>query len=411
MNRKALMGIEYTAVIGLILLMLTFSGSSVVPAEGRAGGSGDPGPSGASVDPPDDAPPGPGGSPSGGSPEGGDSGSDTDPSGGGIGSPQDPDDDEPSGSGPSTPPPTITSVGSGKIIPRFTGVGTQPPGQAIPVTTFTSTAIDGSQKTVNLVKEPTLWYDAILTDVNPNEEMQIFFFSDSAHILKLVFTSSETITDALTTVEKLSDQDQALIDQAFEGTDRRVIDATRVTINYHNNVPSPIMTALLPQSITSEAGLEDFTFTKIHPDGTTKTFTTTTVEKIGDTLAVSAHVDFNSLFVIDARDIVKGPSLCNNDGTCSPPTETKATCPADCLDGSSSLVCQPNKHSCIGNVLYDCQPDGQNLRQLENCEFGCADGVCLTVDQASDSGNFIYIMLVTVVVVMGLAVTAMFMRK
>ncbi|MBI4176718.1 MAG: hypothetical protein HY518_05920 [Candidatus Aenigmarchaeota archaeon] len=116
-----------------------------------------------------------------------------------------------------------------------------------------------------------------------------------------------------------------------------------------------------------------------------------------------------SLFVINAKEIVRGPSLCNNDGACIPP-ETETTCPGDCIS-EPPRSCSPGEAICIGPTIYTCA-SGEFLKG-KKCTYGCSEGSCLEQGetQGFDLRNSLYIFLVIAVIAVAMVVAAVFLRR
>lgn len=116
-----------------------------------------------------------------------------------------------------------------------------------------------------------------------------------------------------------------------------------------------------------------------------------------------------SYFVINAKQIVRPPSLCNNNGVCEVP-EGPATCPGDCFAGAPRTICQEGEKLCISNVLYACASGGEDILKQEVCTFGCQEGACLS-EPTSQVPNTIFLILIAFTTIIALVIGAMFLRK
>jgi len=116
-----------------------------------------------------------------------------------------------------------------------------------------------------------------------------------------------------------------------------------------------------------------------------------------------------SLFVINARKIVSAPALCNGDSICQPPSENSVTCPADCPLITGETKCQEGESICIGDTVYRCVSD--KFLKSEVCSLGCDSGQCLSQAPPANTQNTILIITVTALIVMALAAALVFLRK
>ncbi len=74
-------------------------------------------------------------------------------------------------------------------------------------------------------------------------------------------------------------------------------------------------------------------------------------------------------------------SGCNGNGVCEPDLgEDSETC-SDCLEKAGYTKCVPLENTCLGDSLLSCSSDGKNY-DLTPCDFGCADGECLSQGDA-----------------------------
>lgn len=119
-------------------------------------------------------------------------------------------------------------------------------------------------------------------------------------------------------------------------------------------------------------------------------------------------MDCCSYIVISAQNIVKGPSLCDNDGVCDI-TESEATCPTDCyvLDQTKE-DCENGAKTCIGYDVYECV--SKSWIENSKCENNmiCVSGECI---ESPDSTNMIYGVIIAIIMIMGLGLSVIFLRK
>jgi len=394
MVHKALLGIEYTAIMGIFLLLLTFASSTSL-TEGQLGGGGGP-------------PTSPG---------------DGDGHGGDGGEGEDEGDDVGGGAGdPAEPLPGNTGGGEGGTVDsnalggvRFEGSGTEDAGTPLTVTIFTISTPEGEERRTRITSGNRNYRDTILIPKTTPEDgtIETDFTTKGRRSARLSFNVEKDVVNIKITVEEASAQDKARVDirrrqDSDENKDRTVLDYFRLDVE-GDDIVNEKLKVFLPTSLTDNK--VDFSIFILNDDGTRVNFITTTTPITAGTVAVEANIKPNSLFVIDARNIVKGPNLCNNDNVCDFPAESVGTCPSDCFPPTVDYnECEPGSYQCIGDMLYQCQPNGEDLLNLETCDLGCSRGACLTEASAPGTSS-IFIIMVLIVVVLGLAVATTFMRR
>jgi hypothetical protein len=115
-----------------------------------------------------------------------------------------------------------------------------------------------------------------------------------------------------------------------------------------------------------------------------------------------------SLFVINAKEIITAPPLCDSDGICEPPTENEATCPTDCIP-TAEEKCKEGETLCIGDSLYRCV--SREFLKTETCKFGCSDGACLEEEPPLSFQNTLYMIIMSALIILAMGVAIIFLRK
>jgi len=384
MNHKALMGIEYVTIIGIFILLLSTSFSY----------SADP-------DRPPELPPDPPGDPGDGDGDSGDGGN--------------------GGEVPELSP--DTSPGDGVVDGTNTGTGgtvTTNPDYEITITLENGTE---SEPTV-MVSENT--YTIIDTNIEGTvrwldaEEGQTLSFRPKIEGFFYETPSRLSVTtkkdqDIEFTVSSVSVPKTAEIITAAKKWDNRVVfsafrlETDNVLEDLETNYRFTLMKSDLEgidlnTVVLSKRSGKDYSLIE-------HKLTTLAVETM-ETYTWVASIDSLSLFTINAKEIIKAPTLCDNDGKCEPPSENKATCPSDCftITQPEEQLCAPGETNCIGNNVYTCASNGKNIIKTEMCEFGCIDGKCL-LEPTPQLQNTIYLMLAAIVIVIGLGISIIMLRK
>lgn len=187
----------------------------------------------------------------------------------------------------------------------------------------------------------------------------------------------------------------------------RVYDQVEMSTNYPGDIIASWVFSV-PVSWLEENAVDknDISAARI-ADGKITLVPTTLSNEDSFTLTYTAPVThFSPWIVIDAKNIVKGPG-CNNDGVCDP-TESYVLCPGDCIQQSPSDKCTSGEAFCVGDVPYRCEA-GQFLKG-DACPNGCDSGTCRG-SPPSQVPNIINIVLIGVTIVAGMVVLFIFLRR
>jgi len=369
MQRKALMGIEYTLVIGVVFLLLTISNTP--PLFGLVIDP-DPNPNGGSNGNGGDIPP------------------------------------VSTGGGGSTGP-----IDSGEIdINTFSGVSIIPHGskelielepEDVTITVKTVEIADRSKQVVEIGVEDE-WDTMVLGKIDPDAGAVMVKHKTKQKGYALELTLEvDAVSGAVISFPEITSGDTFLINSVFNRVERDIIEVISIETNIDNLKESRLRIVVPPEDIVEKSNPM---FTRVNSDGSYDDFLATEIEEGTYELVTTSF----SLWVFNMVGVVTAPSFCDNDGICEPENhESLSTCPSDCITTAPDQDCVPQNFECIGSKRYQCQPNGVDRLEIENCEFGCTDGACLQ-SPSSFGVESIYLVAVVIVIVLGLVVAATFLR-
>ncbi|MBI4021262.1 MAG: hypothetical protein HY369_03395, partial [Candidatus Aenigmarchaeota archaeon] len=354
---KALMGIEYTALIGLLFLFLTLSGSSLAPRDcGICGQSTSICPDGVEVScanscaagacltcSPDCS--GHQGSEAAGAAQG-TSGS---AGGGSLNVPIFSSGDEESGS-------QGAAVGSGGDDGRSLNLeASYEQEDDVPLvpqggggSTLQAFGVQYKDKLV-IIFETLLRGTLTINEVLSVQEVRVPLLMPRGGSARVSFQPSRDVTDVELTGITYYEHEAAAARLALRALGREEYQTIELKTNIQDSLKEIALEFTVPRSWIDEFAGGDhhnIQLSRLNDDGTLTDILIVPLYFYPDKPPNDKVVKFRgrlpstSLFVINAQDIVKGPTLCNGNGFCGDIVgETVATCPSDCSAAAPSSAC------------------------------------------------------------------------
>ena len=238
-----------------------------------------------------------------------------------------------------------------------------------------------------------------LFTLTPTDQFKVGIKTDRLDKSDFVVRVSKDAADAVITTAEYGDDETASYEKTF---------GLPVIVGVDLDVSFEPQEAVWYFTLPEEHENPD-DITVVHVDeADPPTLTPVTTEHLGDgSYKATLTSKFSPWLVIDAKNIIKSPKLCNNDGKCNN-NENSATCPLDCLTTSPDGVCEDGETKCIGNKLYVCK---KKFIEKEKCEFGCDPETNKCRDKPLPNFPLIFMFVAIGAMVMMLALAVIFLRR